>query len=207
MLQLRNKEQQEAATGDVKYQKRQPQADVAIKRYKRKVGRQVTADRHQHGDADGLGVECAVEYAVVHNSQGADERKESNKQVVLLRCSDDAWQIGEAAQNGMTANIIEDSLRQAEAYGPNEADAQCVVEHRLVVLAKGNARVDGACLRQTGKDITHNELNLKKYGIGCQKLAAKGRALVHKAVDHDDHTEHAHSEVGAALHHLAAGGT
>ena len=116
-------------------------------------------------------------------------------------------QIGEAAKNGVTTAIIADSLQQAEADGPDEADAQCIIEHGAVMLAEGNAGIDGTCLRKAGQNIAHDELYLEKNGIGSQKLAAEGRALMHKAVDHDNHAEHTHGEMRAALQHLAAGGT
>ena len=74
------------------------------------------------------------------------------------------------------------------------------------MLAEGNAGIDGTCLRKTGQNITHDELYLEKNGIGRQKLAAEGRALVHKAVDHDNHAEHTHGEMRTALQHLAASG-
>ena len=75
------------------------------------------------------------------------------------------------------------------------------------MLAEGNAGIDGTCLRKAGQNIAHDELYLEKNGIGRQKLAAEGRALMHKAVDHDNHAEHTHGEMRAALQHLAAGGT
>ena len=115
--------------------------------------------------------------------------------------------IGEAAENGVTTAIIADSLQQAEANGPNEADAQRIVEHGAVMLAEGNAGIDGTCLRKAGQNIAHDELDLEENGIGSQKLAAEGRALMHKAVDHDNHAEHTHGEMRTALHHLATGGT
>ena len=42
----------------------------------------------------------------------------------------------------MTAGIIANGLHQAKADCPDKADAQCVVEHGLVVLTKGNARIN-----------------------------------------------------------------
>ena len=83
-------------------------------------------------------------------------------------------QIGKAAENGVTTAIIADSLHQAEADGPDEADAQSIIEHGAVVLAEGNAGIDGTCLRKTGQNIAHDELYLKENGISCQKLAAEG---------------------------------
>lgn len=118
----------------------------------------------------------------------------------------DRRQISKAAENRMTADVIAYGLRQAEANGPDEADAQRIVEHGLVVLAKGDTGINCSCLRQPCKNIAHDELYLEQDRVCCQKLAAEGRALVHEAVDHDNHAEHAHCEMRATLHHLAAGG-
>ena len=74
----------------------------------------------------------------------------------------------------MTTAIIADSLHQAEADGPDEADAQRIIEHGAVVLAEGNAGIDSTCLRKTGQNITHDELYLEENGISSQKLAAEG---------------------------------
>ena len=101
-------------------------------------------------------------------------RKEGYEQIVLLRCGNDAVQIGEAAKNGVTTAIIADSLQQAEADGPDEADAQRIIEHGAVMLAEGNAGIDGTCLRKAGQNITHDELDLEKNRISGQKLAAEG---------------------------------
>ena len=75
------------------------------------------------------------------------------------------------------------------------------------MLAEGNAGIDGTCLRKTGQNIAHDELNLEKNRISGQKLATEGRTLMHKAVDHDNHAEHTHGEMRTALQHLAASGT
>ena len=106
----------------------------------------------------------------------------------------------------MAADVIADGLCQAEADGPDKAYAQCVVKHGFIMLAEGNTGVNCSCLRKTGQNITHNKLNLEEYRVSGQKLAAESRALVHEAVDHDNHAEHAHRQMRAALQHLAAGG-
>ena len=67
----------------------------------------------------------------------------------------------------MTADVIAYGLRQAEADGPDEADAQRVVEHRLIVLAKGDTRINCSCLRQACKNIAHDELYLEENGVRC----------------------------------------
>ena len=74
------------------------------------------------------------------------------------------------------------------------------------MLAEGNSGIDGTCLRKTGQNIAHDVLYLEENGISSQKLAAEGRALMHKAVDHDNHAEHTHGEMRTALQHLTAGG-
>lgn len=165
MLQLGNKEQKKAAAGNIEDEEGQPKADVAIKRNECKVGGKVTACGKQHGDADRLGVERTVEYAVVDDTECTDKREEGYKQIVLLRRGNNAVQIGEAAKNGVTAAIIANSLQQAEADGPDKADPQRIIEHGAVVLAEGNAGIDGACLRKTGQNIAHDKLYLEKNGI------------------------------------------
>lgn len=163
-----------AAAGNIEDEEGQPQADVAIKRDECKVGGKVTACCKQHGDADRLGVERTIEYAVVDDTECTDKREEGYKQIVLLRRGNNAVQIGEAAKNGVTAAIIADSLQQAEADGPDKADPQRIIEHGAVVLSEGNAGIDGTCLRKAGQNIAHNELYLEKNRISGQKLTAEG---------------------------------
>ena len=92
----------------------------------------------------------------------------------MLRRGNNAVQIGEAAKNGVTAAIIADSLQQAEADGPDKADPQRIIEHGAVMLAEGNAGIDGTCLRKAGQNIAHDKLYLEKNRISGQKLTAEG---------------------------------
>ena len=174
LLQLGHEEQQKAAAGDIKNEERKPQTDIAVERNERKIRCKIAAYGNKHGNANGLGIKCTVENAVVDDTQRTDKREKGDKQIIFLRSGDDVGQICKAAENAVAAGVIKNGLRQTKAYGPDKADTQRIIEHGPVVLAEGYAGVDCSCLRKAGEDIAHDELNLEQNGVRSQKLTAEG---------------------------------